>query len=314
MRRHNRRGNVDPYFFILMLQLWQLINRLPYKPPVLLGLVALQVYLYVTSAGINEWGDTVCLSTAETSLVGVFSPISLRAMILSPLLHAHDYHLYCNLSSFLIKGFQLESRYGSHRFAALLVIIYGFWIAVYHALTTFAYNLGYTGWYYQCTVGFSGIIFALKVILSADSPGYQSFYGIRVPMRLAAWAELLLISVFVPESSFVGHLAGIVTGTAYIWIDRVLSKANMNILDLLRDIFLGANYKSSGDTRAEDHGGEGDFGSFFSNIFSRFMDGNFNTPGFNTAPPQYDGNYAYHGQGDRYRGYGPHDYTGRRFH
>lgn len=43
MRRGHRRGNLDPYFILLMLRLWQIISNLPYKPPVLLGLVALQV-------------------------------------------------------------------------------------------------------------------------------------------------------------------------------------------------------------------------------------------------------------------------------
>lgn len=124
-------------------------------------------------------------------------------------------------------------------------------------------------------------------------------------MRLAAWAELLLISILVPESSFVGHLAGIFAGTIYIWLDRILSKANTSILDLLRDIFLGTNFKGDRGARTTENAeANEDFGSFFSNLFSQFMTGNFNIPGFNTAAPQYNTDYDYQDPNDRYYGYG----------
>ena len=40
---------------------------------------------------------------------------------------------------------------------------------------------------------------------------------IPVPSGLACWAELVLISVITPNSSFVGHLAGIFVGLAFVW-------------------------------------------------------------------------------------------------
>lgn len=36
-----------------------------------------------------------------------------------------------------------------------------------------------------------------------------------MPGKYAAWAELLLIHLLVPNASFIGHLAGILSGLIY---------------------------------------------------------------------------------------------------
>ena len=61
----------------------------------------------------------------------------------------------------------------------------------------------------QCTIGFSGIIFALKVLADDSNGNFGLFF---VPKKMAIWAELLIIQILVPNSSFVGHLSGIVAG------------------------------------------------------------------------------------------------------
>lgn len=40
--------------------------------------------------------------------------------------------------------------------------------------------------------------------------------GWRVPVRVAAWVELVVIRLLAPDSSFEGHLAGIVAGLLYV--------------------------------------------------------------------------------------------------
>ena len=72
----------------------------------------------------------------------------------------------------------------------------------------------------SCAVGFSGVIFALKVVTThLQPPGRSYVMGIPIPIpsRLACWAELVLISVLVPNASFIGHLAGILVGLAFVW-------------------------------------------------------------------------------------------------
>jgi rhomboid domain-containing protein 1 len=57
-------------------------------------------------------------------------------------------------------------------------------------------------------VGFSAVLFALKYVLNATSPGSSVVGGIAVPTRWAAWVELVLISLVTPNASFLGHLCG----------------------------------------------------------------------------------------------------------
>ena len=61
----------------------------------------------------------------------------------------------------------------------------------------------------QCAVGFSSVIFALKVLVNSDS--------VASMLDLSVWSELLIIQLLVPNASFIGHLAGILAGIAYVW-------------------------------------------------------------------------------------------------
>jgi hypothetical protein len=67
-------------------------------------------------------------------------------------------------------------------------------------------------------VGISAVLFALKTVLNLDpnSPRDSIIYGIRLPTRYVAWAELLIIQLLVPNASFAGHLAGIVAGLLWV--------------------------------------------------------------------------------------------------
>lgn len=62
----------------------------------------------------------------------------------------------------------------------------------------------------------SGVIFALKVLTTHEEPNMRAMVvGIQIPGKYAAWVELILIHMLVPNSSFMGHLAGILSGVAY---------------------------------------------------------------------------------------------------
>ncbi|KAF8007012.1 hypothetical protein BT93_K1115 [Corymbia citriodora subsp. variegata] len=127
--------------------------------------------------------------------------------------------------SLLWKGIQLESSMGSAEFASmvatLLAMSQGITLILAKSLYVF---LDYERPYYsEYAVGFSGVLFAMKVVLNSQSENYTYVHGPVVPARYAAWAELVLIQMFVPGVSFLGHLGGILAGILYLRLKGMYS-------------------------------------------------------------------------------------------
>lgn len=131
-------------------------------------------------------------------------------------------HLVYNMMSLLWKGIQLESSMGSIEFAAmiaeLVAMSQGITLLLAKSLLVFFdYEKAY---YYEHAVGFSGVLFAMKVVLNSRSSDYTYVHGLMVPSHYAAWTELILIQLFVPGVSFLGHLGGILAGILYLRLRR----------------------------------------------------------------------------------------------
>lgn len=122
-----------------------------------------------------------------------------------------------NMISLLWKGIRLETSMGSAEFAAmvssLLVMSQGLTLLLAKSLLLFDYDRPFR---FEYAVGFSGVLFAMKVVLNSQSEDYTYVHGLVLPARYAAWAELLLIQMFVPNVSFLGHLGGILAGILYL--------------------------------------------------------------------------------------------------
>eukprot|EP00486_Rosalina_sp_Unknown_P015431 CAMPEP_0201596184 /NCGR_PEP_ID=MMETSP0190_2-20130828/192950_1 /ASSEMBLY_ACC=CAM_ASM_000263 /TAXON_ID=37353 /ORGANISM="Rosalina sp." /LENGTH=156 /DNA_ID=CAMNT_0048056439 /DNA_START=451 /DNA_END=924 /DNA_ORIENTATION=- len=74
----------------------------------------------------------------------------------------------------------------------------------------------YDSTYGSCAVGFSGVLFSLKVVLNYGSAGHSTFFGLTLPTKYLCWFELILISLISPHSSFLGHLCGIGVGFMFV--------------------------------------------------------------------------------------------------
>lgn len=107
-------------------------------------------------------------------------------LIWSAFLHADEWHLYYNMSSFLWKGLQLEPAYGPARFLVLLVelliscqsLYCGlFWgaRAIYGPQSPAVQEM----YSYTCAVGFSGVLFGLKAVLTSGTSAWQH---VNVPL------------------------------------------------------------------------------------------------------------------------------------
>lgn len=185
--------------------------------PVTLGVLALNIITHLRPRGIRVSWPSVqqsCISVQRVWFEGGW-----QRLLTSPFVHASDYHLYYNMASFMWKAATLERHFGSGYFAymvAVFTVATGLlYLAIHYVLTEF---LDQWSQIQSCAVGFSGVIFALKVVTTHLQPrGVSLIMGfIPVPTRLACWAELVLISVLFPNVSFVGHLAGILVGMAFV--------------------------------------------------------------------------------------------------
>uniref|UniRef100_UPI003AAD5D58 rhomboid-related protein 4 n=1 Tax=Centroberyx gerrardi TaxID=166262 RepID=UPI003AAD5D58 len=180
-------------------------------PPVTLAVLGLNVYLYLFPAAP--------LMQACVSVQNAYWHGDWRRLLLSPLHHVDDWHLYFNMASFLWKGTKLEQRMGGSWFLYVL--------SVFSLLTGLVYLLLEAGltkltqdqsYSMECAVGFSGVLFALKVLSNHYHPGgvtYVMGLGLPVSNRFASWVELVLIHLTSPGTSLIGHLAGIVVGLLY---------------------------------------------------------------------------------------------------
>lgn len=181
---------------------------MPVKPWATMVSILLFCWIHIRGFSRFDWGlPRVCLSASGIgNRVG--TPFFALTALASAITHASDHHLGGNVVSFFHKAVQLEAAWGSSVFFPLLFILTGLTQVLYVLV---ARALGRDS---ECAVGFSGVIFALKVLCQSQLPGYEfvQVAGLTVPAAAAAWLELIAIQIFTPHASFVAHLSGIIAG------------------------------------------------------------------------------------------------------
>ncbi|PSR98350.1 Rhomboid-like protein [Actinidia chinensis var. chinensis] len=190
--------------------------RLDRKPPVTAALVAANALVYLRPGVLDRVLPTIDEVWFNPHLI--VKHRDLKRFFLSAFYHIGEPHLVYNMVSLLWKGIQLETSMGSCEFASMVITLLGLSQGVTLLLSKslvlfFDYGKPY---YREYAAGFSGILFAMKVVLNSETDNYSYVHGLMVPSRYAAWAELILIQMFVPNSSFIGHLGGILAGILYM--------------------------------------------------------------------------------------------------
>ncbi|XP_028816968.1 rhomboid-related protein 4 isoform X1 [Denticeps clupeoides] len=205
MQRRHRGSNLG--LILLASQIFQI--GLDNIPPVTLATLGVNVYLFLFPAAP--------LLSACVSVQTAYWHRDWRRLILSPFHHVDDWHLYFNMASLLWKGIKLERRLGGAWFAYLLSVFSLLTGSMYLLLEAVLTEVTGDGSYsMQCAVGFSGVLFGLKVVNNYYHPGgVTHVMGFLVSNRYACWVELVLIHIMSPGTSFVGHLAGILVGLLY---------------------------------------------------------------------------------------------------
>ncbi|XP_031397787.1 rhomboid-like protein 14, mitochondrial [Punica granatum] len=219
----DRRGRSRGMIPLLALHTFSEYYRLRRKPPVTAGLLAANTLIYLRPGALDALLPSMDEVFFNAHLILEYK--DLKRFFLSPFCHLGEPHLVYNMLSLLWKGTQLESMMGSAEFAsmvaALLAMSQGMTLLLSKSLCVFFdSNKAY---YSEYSVGFSGILFAMKVVLNAYSDEMTYVHGLLVPARYAAWAELILIQMFVPGVSFIGHLGGILAGILYLRLKGLYS-------------------------------------------------------------------------------------------
>lgn len=219
-RHYGRRGGGGLGLLLLgmqMMNFFSFLSRSDRFFPVTLAVMAMNVVPHLRPRGLRvAWPS---IQQACISVKGVWFNQEWKRLFVSPFLHANDYHLYYNMASFMWKAVTLERHFGSAYFAYMVgvfsVATGVLYLAIHYFLAEF---LDQWSQIQSCAVGFSGVIFALKVVTTHLQPrGMSMIMGaFPVPTRLACWVELVLISVLFPNVSFVGHLAGVLVGMAFV--------------------------------------------------------------------------------------------------
>ncbi|KAK6155295.1 hypothetical protein DH2020_009543 [Rehmannia glutinosa] len=232
---------------LLLVQAVTEYYRLDRKPPVTAGLIAANTLIYfrpsfldpilppsikfgsipTSFSSCSSNGGSKCVSTDDCSWAFLLSHKDLKRFLLSAFYHIGESHLVYNMLSLLWKGIQLESAMGSVEFASMVAALVGMsqgiTLLLAKSLLLFDYERAY---YNEYSVGFSGVLFAMKVVLYSQSDNYTYVHGLIVPARFAAWAELILVQMFVPGVSFLGHLGGVLAGLLYVYLKASHPGAN----------------------------------------------------------------------------------------
>lgn len=179
-------------------------------PPTTMGFIGLCILLYIfqTVLGWNLQLFTMCprLVLLQHEYHRVFT---------SAVFHANLMHIGMNMLSASAIGSALEKIVGTTRLFVSISWAIPLTSGIY-LLTAFVAGrvFGYNAWMYQHAVGFSGILFHLSVLESRLHSGNRTIFGsFSVPAAVYPWVLLVVLQIFMPNLSFLGHLAGILTGT-----------------------------------------------------------------------------------------------------
>ena len=204
----------------LALSLLQQFMRLPNKPPATMLLLAINVAAFFVPDVLPAVAQA-CINPSRMQAPDAF----LVRSFLAAFTHADAVHLYANMSSLMYKGYCLERR-GRYPTKKLLLLVVELVVTSSALYCATAFILPGLGLWQSCAVGFSAVLFALKVVLH-DCEAREGVHGRGGGLQTASWAELLL-GQFVSSQyggmtsmgSAVGHGCGVLAGLVHVHVTK----------------------------------------------------------------------------------------------
>ena len=193
-----------------MSRLNELLHSLPPASLAILGLIG-GAYILQILLDFDVRLYTLCPAT-------VLLRGEVWRLVTSTLLHGSIMHIAMNFMSAVGLCGNLERAMGT---VALLLTAAGSILVspAIHVLIAFLAHLcGYQTWFQEHSLGFSGVLFHFAVIEASQSNQPRSLFGlVSVPSSVYPWALLVVLQIFMPNLSFLGHLSGILAGTLQLY-------------------------------------------------------------------------------------------------
>lgn len=139
-------------------------------------------------------------------------------LITSNFFHGNIFHLLTNIYSFYSFSYILENQFRNSVKYAALIFFLGILSNIIVILISLIeiYLFKTSNIYYTQILGFSSIIFGLKIILLNKFNINTQYFGIILNPNQTMIFELIFASIMFPNASFYGHLSGIISGMLYI--------------------------------------------------------------------------------------------------
>jgi len=217
MRGNN--GGMNDVSLSTKFKVW--FESIPFTTRILFSLcTSIHILGYIFGA----YTSTVCLQPMQIMYLH-----QVYRLITNAYFHNGILHLVFNMMAFLPLGGDLERRLGSAPFMWLLAVFNVLCGLCHFTLSVLPYYVwGYGDWMNECSIGYSGILFAMMVVDLPQNPSSDStrsiFGVIRVPVMWYPWVLLIVLQLFFSSISFLGHLSGILVGYAYRfgWLEWVI--------------------------------------------------------------------------------------------
>jgi rhomboid domain-containing protein 1 len=141
-------------------------------------------------------------------------------LLLAGFFHVDLRHLVYNMGSLMWKGAAMEDRMLPEHFFLLSIALLVSSHVCALLISFLLLLLGFPDFMGECAIGISALLFAYKTVQTFGAPENSNIFGFTIPTKYAVWAELLVIYFMVPNSSFVGHMGGILAGTLFMLGNR----------------------------------------------------------------------------------------------
>lgn len=169
-------------------------------------------------------------------------------LVSAAFIHGGILHLLMNMMALRQLGITLEQSLGTLPFIGISLLL----TLVSGLIYTLGSNVLYFilkdyRWVNSCAVGYSGVLFAYMVIgIKLGDPNQtRSIFGFfQVPAWIYPWVMLGILQILVPNVSFMGHLAGILSGFMYSFgflhiftlsRERILAIERLSCIQNLKD-------------------------------------------------------------------------------